>query len=275
MSDDTATAATTTAATSQTTSPSGDGQSATTSQASQAGQTTQQQTTSQQQAPARPEYIPEKFWDAAAGKISDESALSAHFNEIIARDAAEQSRRLALPESPDKYEVKLPDGFKPPEGVEFKFSDPLLAQARATAHKLGIGQEGFSELLGLYAGAQVANQQQIVAARNAEIAKLGTAGPARVDALTTFWKAQLGEAEGAQVMSRVLTASDVALHEKIVARMQGQNGSSFSTRGREAPTQPGRLSPEQVAKLSPADRLDYSRRFNQSAMPDWKDPRAA
>ena len=210
--------------------------------------------------------------------VADETRVFARPEAlIIARDAAEQSRRLALPESPDKYEVKLPDGFKPPEGVEFKFNDgdPLLAQARATAHKLGIGQEGFSELLGLYAGAQVANQQQIVAARNAEIAKLGTAGPARVDALTTFWKAQLGEAEGAQVMSRVLTASDVALHEKIVARMQGQNGSSFSTRGREAPTQPGRLSPEQVAKLSPADRLDYSRRFNQSAMPDWKDPRAA
>jgi len=36
----------------------------------------------------------------------------------------------------------------------------------------------------------------------------------------------------------------------------------------------GVLPPEQLAKLSPADRLDYARRFDQSKMPAWKDPRA-
>jgi hypothetical protein len=34
------------------------------------------------------------------------------------------------------------------------------------------------------------------------------------------------------------------------------------------------LTAEQIAKLSPADRLDYARRFDQSKMPAWKDPRA-
>jgi hypothetical protein len=36
---------------------------------------------------------------------------------------------------------------------------------------------------------------------------------------------------------------------------------------------PVRLSSEQIAKLSPAQRLDYSRQWDQSTMPPWRDPR--
>lgn len=254
-----------------TTSPSGGSQSESGSPSSQAGQTTQQ-TTAQTQAtslPPRPEYVPESFWDAKAGKITDDKALSEHFNQIIARDAAEQSRKLSLPEKPDAYKVELPADFKPPEGVEFKFNDadPLLAQARTMAHEMGISQEGFSKLLGLYAGSQIASQQAIANARNAEIAKLGTTGPARITALDTFFKAQLGEAEGRQFMSRVLTASDVAIAEKLVAKITNQGVGNFRGTGREAPEAPGRKSAEEIAKMSPAQRLDYSRSFDQSKMP--------
>jgi hypothetical protein len=34
-----------------------------------------------------------------------------------------------------------------------------------------------------------------------------------------------------------------------------------------------RLSSEQIAKLSPAERLDYARQWDQSTMPAWRDPR--
>jgi hypothetical protein len=36
-----------------------------------------------------------------------------------------------------------------------------------------------------------------------------------------------------------------------------------------------RATPEQIAKMTPAQRLDYCRRFDQSAMPAWRDPRAS
>jgi hypothetical protein len=36
-----------------------------------------------------------------------------------------------------------------------------------------------------------------------------------------------------------------------------------------------RLSADEIARLTPAERLDYCRRFNQSTMPAWRDPRAA
>ena len=142
------------------------------------------------------------------------------------------------------------------------------------AHEMGIGQEDFSRLLGLYAGSQISSQQAVATARNAEIAKLGATGPARIDALNTFFTAQLGDGEGKQFMSRILTASDVTIAEKLVAKI-AQTGNGFTTRGREAPEQAGRLSDEEFAKLTTAQKLDYSRKFDQTKMPSWRDPRAA
>jgi hypothetical protein len=39
--------------------------------------------------------------------------------------------------------------------------------------------------------------------------------------------------------------------------------------------QSGVKTPEEIARMSPADRLDYTRsRSQQTKMPDWRDPRA-
>jgi hypothetical protein len=42
---------------------------------------------------------------------------------------------------------------------------------------------------------------------------------------------------------------------------------------RGALQQPARLSDEQIKRLTPAQRLDYARLWDQSRMPAWKDPR--
>lgn len=215
------------------------------------------------QAAARPEYVPEAHWDPAANKVKDEAALSAHFNQIIARDAAAQSQALSRPQTPDAYKVELPADFTPPQGVEFKFNDadPLLAQARTLAHELGIPQEGFSKLLGLYAGTQVSSQQEVLTAHNAEVAKLGPTGPARVDAVTTVFKAVLGEAEGKQLASRLFTAADVQIAEKLVAKLTGQG--TFKGTGREPPPAAGKASQEEYDRMTPGQRWDYARSHDQ------------
>jgi len=202
---------------------------------------------------------------------------SGKFNEQAAALAAAESKRLALPQNADGYKTDLPGDFKAPDGVTFALNsaDPLLAQARALAHEAGLSQEQFSKFLGLYAGSQVASQQQIQAARNAEIAKLGETGPARFNALQTFFSAYLGAAEGKQVMSRVFTASDVQILEKLVGKITTQGGAAFTGTGRIPAEPQGRLSPEQIARLTPAQRLDYSRQFNQTTMPAWQDPRSS
>jgi hypothetical protein len=150
-------------------------------------------------------------------------------------------KRLSLPQAPEAYEVKLPSDFKPPDGItfEFKKDDPLLAQARTMAHAMGISQDNFSKLLGLYAGAQVASQQAITTARNAEIAKLGATGTARVTAINT-WLEAMG-VPGLQ--ARVLTASDVQAYESLITKFSGQGSGSFSQRGREVPEPEGKLPP--------------------------------
>jgi hypothetical protein len=36
----------------------------------------------------------------------------------------------------------------------------------------------------------------------------------------------------------------------------------------------GTKTPEEIAKMTPAERWDYCRQFPQDQMPAWKDPRA-
>ena len=184
-------------------------------------------------------------------------------------------RRATLPPSPNDYKAELPTDFKIPDGVTFQFKtdDPLLAQAQAVAHEAGLSQAQFSKLLSIYAGGQVSSQQQINTARNAEIQKLGAAGPSRIDALTTFFRSYLGDAAGGRRMARIFTAQDVQDAEMEVSKITSQGGAPFRGNGREPPTQAGRLSEEQIRRLTPAQKLDYSRQWDQSTMPAWRDPR--
>ena len=207
--------------------------------------------------------------------------MRAGYDELAAFKAGLEVKRATLPAKADDYKAELPADFKAPDGITYQFNanDPLLAQARSIMHDIDqgriSGQDAFSKLLGLYAGGQVASQQQIQTARNAEIAKLGAAGPARIDALTTFFRGYLGEADGNAVMARAFTAADVQRLEKLVSKISGQGGAAFRGSGREPPQPGGRLSREQIDRLTPAQRLDYSRQFDQSTMPAWRDPRGA
>jgi len=207
--------------------------------------------------------------------FSDPTTFRASYDELAAFRAADQVRRSTLPTSPNDYKAELPADFKIPDGIKYEFNnaDPLLAQAQAVAHEAGLSQEQFSKLLALYAGGQVSSQQQIQTARNAEIAKLGATGPTRIDALTTFFRAYLGEQAGNRRMGRIFTAQDVADAEMEVSKITSQGGAPFRGNGREPPQPGGRATPEQLARMSPAERLNYSRQFDQATMPAWRDPR--
>lgn len=227
---------------------------------SQGEQGSQQQTT---QAPARPEYVPESHWDATAGKVKDDKALSSWINEHVAYKAAQDSRRLTLPQTPEAYKVELPADFRPPEGMDYKFNDadPLLGQARSVMHDIDqgklSGQEAFSKLLGLYAGAQVSSEQTIAQGRAAEVAKLGAAGTARVTAVNTWL-----DANGLSDMkSGMITAGHIAGFEKIMAKLQSQGGASFNTRGREVDD--GKISDVEYGKLTYTEKKQYASRFHQ------------
>ena len=198
---------------------------------------------------------------------------------LISRLSPEMMPALTLPPSPNDYKAELPTDFKIPDGINYQINadDPLLHQARSVMHDIDqgkiSGQEAFSKLLALYAGGQVSSQQQISTARNAEIQKLGAAGPSRIDALTTFFRAYLGEPAGNRRMARIFTAQDVQDAEMEVSKITSQGGAAFRGNGREPPQPNNRATPEQLARMTQAQRLDYSRQWDQSTMPPWRDPR--
>lgn len=208
--------------------------------------------------------MPEQFFDPSTGKVIEDK-FSEHLNAMTARLAAEDSRILSLPQTAEAYKVELPGDFKAPPGVEFKFNenDPLLAQAKSLAHEMKIPQESFSKLLGLYAGAQVATEAQVQAARNAEVGKLGTTGPARVTAVTTFLKSMIGDEQGGMLASRMFTAADVTAMEKLVARFSSQGSAGFSQQHRDVQPQ-GRVDQATYDKMSYTERKDYAARFQQN-----------
>ena len=208
--------------------------------------------------------MPEQFFDATTGKVN-EAKFSEHLNAQTARIAAEDSRLLTLPQTAEAYKAELPTDFKPPPGIDFKWNenDPLMAQAKAIAHELKIPQEGFSKLLALYAGAQVGNEALVKAGRDAEVAKLGPNGPARLQSIGTFLKATLGDAEGNQIFARMFTASDVTAMEKLVAKFASQGSASFSQSHRDVQQQ-GRVEQAVYDKMSYTEKKDYAARFPQS-----------
>jgi len=215
--------------------------------------------------------LPESF--------QDPTAFRADYDRLAAFEAGDKVRRSTLPPSPNDYKAEFTSDFKVPDGIKYEFNanDPLLHQARTIMHDIDqgklSGQQAFSKLLELYAGGQVASQQQIQTARNAEVQKLGATGPTRIDALTTFFRAYLGDAAGNRRMQRIFTAQDVMDAETEVSKITSQGGAGFRGNGRTPPEVPGRLSDEQIKRLTPAERLNYSRQWDQSTMPAWRDPR--
>lgn len=181
--------------------------------------------------------MPESHWDAAAGKIKDEAAFETFINDHVAFKAAEDSKRLTLPPTAEAYKTELPADFKPPEGVtfEFKADDPLLAQAKGLAYKLGISQDGFSKLLSVYAAAQVQDAATIATARAAEVGKLGVNGSARVDTVTNWLKGTVGEKDAGALVASLATAGQVEAYERLMQKVSSQGGAGFSQQHRAQP----------------------------------------
>lgn len=198
---------------------------------------------------------------------------------MAARLAADDAKRATLPDSPEKYEAKLPADFQMPAGLTYEIDQksPLVAQLRELVFevdqgKIG-GQEAMSRGLALLAGNAVQERAKFDSFMADAMTKLGPSGPARIDAQSRFWKAYLGEGDGTKFLNAMNNGLGLPVLEKIVAKITGEGRGSFTATGREPPQTPGRLNDEQYARLSPDEKMAYARQFNQSQMPGWRDPR--
>lgn len=149
-------------------------------------------------------------------------------------------KALSRPQKAEEYKIELPADFKAPEGVDFKFDDkdPILAQAQAWAHTVGMSQDQFKQGLGLFAAAKVGEQSQINAARTAEIGKLGANAGARVDAVLQFFTGidTTTDKRDARAMGEMLVAArHVEAFERMITSLTSQGAAPFSQRHREEP----------------------------------------
>jgi hypothetical protein len=208
--------------------------------------------------------VPEAHWDATAGKVKDEGALAKYVNDHVAFKAAEDSRRLTLPQKPEDYKLELSKNFKAPQGVEFKpnENDPVLPLARAFAKKYELSQDAFSELVDLHAAGQIGTMETIKNAKAAELQKLGATGTARMDAAMTWLKAQVGEDLGKHFTQFLYTAQQVEAIEKLMANFRTQGAGSYTPQHGEERT-PGKVSQEEYAAMSPGERHEYAKKFPQ------------
>jgi hypothetical protein len=178
-------------------------------------------------------------------KLGDAEYLESDLQAAIAERAEATSRKATLPSSADGYEIKLPDGFQAPEGVKFEFNnaDPMLKAAKELAHKRGIDQATFSDMLGIYASTKMGEAIQHAQSRDLNMRALGSAAPQRVESVATWLAARAG-ADG-KALGDFYRMFPSALHiramEGLMRAFSSQGGADFSQSHRDQAEETGKI----------------------------------
>jgi hypothetical protein len=199
-------------------------------------------------------------------KVGELELSETRLRDLATRAAADDARLATLPNA-DAYRVELPQDFKQPPGVEFKFDkqDPLIPQLKQWAFNRGLDQTTFSEGLSLYAATKVREQQLLAQARNVEVAKLGANATARVDAVMDWLKAMAGNDLGNALAGNLWTAKQVEAFERIMSKSISGGAATFNTSHRDIP-EAGGISDAAWSRMSYAERVDYARSHPQPPM---------
>src|SRR5882724_3824590 len=187
-------------------------------------------TTSTPTAPSRPADLPEAFWDTEKGAVN-----TAKINEMIVARAADESRRLSLPQKPEDVSLDLPEDFKPPDGIDFKWdpNKPGYNEIRELVVADGIPQATATKLAALFAKIMVGDQASMRAWEAAEVAKLGANGTARATQVEIGMKGLVGEELAAHAKAMTRTAGGIQFLEAVLAKVVSQGVAKFSQAHRE------------------------------------------
>lgn len=176
-------------------------------------------------AATRPDWLPESYFDPATG-IKPE--FGAHYAEIATaqKTFTEQQAALAARKPEDiKFELKLPETVKLPEGVELKVNpdDPRIPILRDLALKNNWTQDQVDALVALDAQQVIASHTAEAARLTAEKSKLGANADDRIKAVASAVKTLPGISadELAEVQVLTATASGVSFLERLLAKANG------------------------------------------------------
>jgi hypothetical protein len=178
-------------------------------------------------------------------KIGDAEYSFDQVNDALRFKAEQDIRKSGLPAVPEGYKIELPADFKPPEGIRFEFdqNSAELQNFRKLAHARGLDQQTFSEALGIYAANRIGEQQTLALARNAEMQKLGSAGPNRIAAIEVWLKSQVGAKANIIVaqLKNFPVAGMVEMFEQLARNASNQGGAEYSQSGRQQEEPSGKI----------------------------------
>jgi hypothetical protein len=202
--------------------------------------------------------------------IGDFELSSEDVRGLMERKSLEDGRRAQMPATAGDYSLDLPKDFQlPPGTAEWKWdlenptTAATLGAAKQLAAELGLDQPSFSRLLGLHVSHELATQQRLVAAQREQIAALGPAATARVDAVQVFLRSALGDADAKPLVANMYTAAQVQSYEKLIRHVVSQGVSGSPAGARDGGPHQAKLTEEQYAQLTYHQKLQYAEAYNQ------------
>lgn len=179
---------------------------------------------------SRPEWLPEAHWDPE-GKSIKLDTFGQHYAEVANFHKTESEKAAALKaRKPEdiKFEVKLPDTVKVPDGmkVEIDPKDPRIPILRQLAVEHGLDQPVVDKLVALDAQMKIEAHGAEVTRVAAEKAKLGEKAADRIAAVTNWAKglrdkAELTADEFEEIRMTATSAAGVSALEKLIAKSNG------------------------------------------------------
>lgn len=176
----------------------------------------------------RPEYVPEKFWDAETNTVKTEDAFKSYTElegklgksseelETSIREKIAGEVPEGMPASADKYEAVAPD-LGLPEGYEITVSDddPRMKMWRETAFKNKLTNEEFNAGVKSFFEHEWGLIQDAADAKN----QLGENGADRINRVDGWIKANLDDDGYRDLTSEIMSAKGVEALEKLMDKL--------------------------------------------------------
>jgi len=176
--------------------------------------------------PARPAWLPEKF-ETPEALVESYGSLETKMKTSRTEIEAEIKQKLAdggdRPESPEKYELRVPEGTDVPKGVNVEFDEknPMLMWWKDFAFESGLGQEGFDKGIQAWINGEVSGLPDV----DAIASQLGERGKERIAAVDTWGSANLSPDAYAAMQDVGDRAGSVVLMEEIMDKLKdGRHG---------------------------------------------------
>ena len=162
---------------------------------------------------ARFDFVNDKY--RVDGRSEQESL------ELQAKSYNELSSKFgAFTGAPDEYAVALTDELAD-AGVVIDKDDPLIEQAMEFAKNSNMSQDGFKDMVNLYAMTQVAEQKAIQDNMAEEMKALGSNAEKRIAGINDWANANLDAETVAGLQEAATTAAGIKAIEALISKTRG------------------------------------------------------